>query len=87
MSNPVRVGIVDDHPSIVAAVSDAVAAADGLTLGGTGRTLEDGIDLRPVGAEVEQAHASAPLCRGQRTDRRLVGVDDHHGHIVDPRSG
>ena len=45
MSNPVRVGIVDDHPSIVAAVSDAVAAADGLTLGGTGRTLEDGIDL------------------------------------------
>ena len=45
MSNPVRVGIVDDHPSIVAAVSDAVAAADGLTLAGTGRTLEDGIDL------------------------------------------
>jgi len=45
MSNPVRVGIVDDHPSIVAAVSDAVAAADGLTLAGSGRTLEDGIDL------------------------------------------
>jgi len=45
MSNPVRVGIVDDHPSIVAAVSDAVEAADGLTLAGTGRTLEDGIDL------------------------------------------
>jgi DNA-binding NarL/FixJ family response regulator len=45
MSNSVRVGIVDDHPSIVAAVSDAVAAADGLTLAGSGRTLEDGIDL------------------------------------------
>jgi DNA-binding NarL/FixJ family response regulator len=45
MSNPVRVGIVDDHPSIVAAVSEAVAAADGLTLAGSGRTLEDGIDL------------------------------------------
>ena len=45
MSNPVRVGIVDDHPSIVAAVSDAVGAADGLTLAGSGRTLEDGIDL------------------------------------------
>jgi DNA-binding NarL/FixJ family response regulator len=45
MSTPVRVGIVDDHPSIVAAVSDAVAAADGLTLAGSGRTLEDGIDL------------------------------------------
>ena len=45
MSTPVRVGIVDDHPSIVAAISDAVEAADGLTLAGSGRTLEDGIDL------------------------------------------
>jgi len=45
MSTPVRVAVVDDHPSIVAALAEAVAAADGLTLTGSGRTLEDGIDL------------------------------------------
>jgi two-component system response regulator DesR len=41
----VRVGIVDDHPSIVAAVSAAVVAADDLDLAGTGRTLAEGVDL------------------------------------------
>jgi DNA-binding NarL/FixJ family response regulator len=41
----VRVGIVDDHPSIVAAVSAAIAAAGDLTLAGSGRTLADAIDL------------------------------------------
>ncbi|HET9521964.1 MAG TPA: response regulator transcription factor [Candidatus Limnocylindrales bacterium] len=41
----VRVGIVDDHPSIVAAVSAAIAAADDLMLAGSGRTLADAVDL------------------------------------------
>jgi len=45
MTKPVRVGVVDDHPSIVAAVSDAIAVADGLELTGTGRTLADALDL------------------------------------------
>jgi len=45
MSSLVRVGVVDDHPSIVAAVSEAIAAADGLELAGTGRTLADALDL------------------------------------------
>ncbi|HEX5015940.1 MAG TPA: response regulator transcription factor [Candidatus Limnocylindrales bacterium] len=45
MDSPVRVGVVDDHPSIVAAISDAVAAAPNLTLAGTGRTLGDAVGL------------------------------------------
>ena len=47
MGSPVRVGVVDDHPSIVAAVSDAIALADGLELAGTGRTLADALALVP----------------------------------------
>jgi DNA-binding NarL/FixJ family response regulator len=45
MDRPIRVAIVDDHPSIVAAVSDAVAATDDLVLAGSGRTLGEGVDL------------------------------------------
>lgn len=47
MSSPVRVGVVDDHPSIVAAISDAVRAAGGLELVGTGRSLPDAEALIP----------------------------------------
>jgi DNA-binding NarL/FixJ family response regulator len=47
MSSPVRVGVVDDHPSIVAAISDAVRAAGGLELVGTGRSLADAEELIP----------------------------------------
>jgi DNA-binding NarL/FixJ family response regulator len=47
MTGAIRVGVVDDHPSIVAAVSEAVAAADGLDLVGSGRTFDDAIDLLP----------------------------------------
>jgi DNA-binding NarL/FixJ family response regulator len=45
MDRPVRVGVVDDHPSIVAAISGAVGAAPGLTLAGTGRSLRDAVGL------------------------------------------
>jgi DNA-binding NarL/FixJ family response regulator len=45
MTEAIRVGVVDDHPSIVAAVSDAVAAAEGLDLVGSGRTLDDALAL------------------------------------------
>ncbi len=45
MTKPVRVGVVDDHPSIVAAVSDAIAATNGLELAGNGRTLAEALDL------------------------------------------
>ena len=41
----IRVAIVDDHPSIVAALTAAVGAAGDLTLVGSGRTLTDAIDL------------------------------------------
>lgn len=47
MDRAIRVGIVDDHPSIVAAVSVAVAATGDLVVAGTGRTLGDALDLIP----------------------------------------
>jgi len=45
MDSPVRVGVVDDHPSIVSAVANAIAATDDLDLAGTGRTLRDAVGL------------------------------------------
>jgi DNA-binding NarL/FixJ family response regulator len=45
MDGPVRVGVVDDHPSILAALSAAIDAEPDLTLAGTGRTLDDAIAL------------------------------------------
>lgn len=48
MAGPVRVGVVDDHPSILAAVAAAVDAADDLVLAGTGRSLDDAIALLPT---------------------------------------
>ena len=45
MDIPIRVGVVDDHPSIVAAVSEAVSAADDLVFVGSGRSLDDAIEL------------------------------------------
>ena len=45
MDGPVRVGVVDDHPSILAAISAAIDADPDLTLSGTGRTLEDAVEL------------------------------------------
>src|SRR6186997_1844517 len=45
IDSPVRVGVVDDHPSIVAAISGAVGAAPDLTLAGTGRSLSDAVGL------------------------------------------
>jgi DNA-binding NarL/FixJ family response regulator len=47
MERPIRVAVVDDHPSIVAAVSDAVAATEGLALAGSGRSLAEAVDLIP----------------------------------------
>lgn len=41
----IRVAIVDDHPSIVAALTEAVDAAGDLVLVGAGRTLDDAVDL------------------------------------------
>ncbi|HSL33369.1 MAG TPA: response regulator transcription factor [Candidatus Limnocylindrales bacterium] len=43
----IRVGVVDDHPSIVAAVSGAIVATADLILAGSGRTLADAVDLVP----------------------------------------
>lgn len=45
MDGPVRVGVVDDHPSIVAAISAAIDAEPDLTLSGTGRTLDEAVAL------------------------------------------
>lgn len=47
MPGPIRVGVVDDHPSILAAVTAAIDDADDLVLGGTGRTLNDALLLLP----------------------------------------
>ena len=47
MDTPIRVAVVDDHPSIVAAVSDAIAAADDLVLAGSGRSLDEALALIP----------------------------------------
>jgi DNA-binding NarL/FixJ family response regulator len=40
-----RVGIVDDHPSIVNAVSAAIASTEDLAVASTGRTLADAIEM------------------------------------------
>ena len=45
MDGQVRVGVVDDHPSILAAISAAIDAEPDLTLSGTGRTLDDAVAL------------------------------------------
>ena len=45
MPGTIRVGVVDDHPSILAAISAAIDAEPDLTLSGTGRTLADAIEL------------------------------------------
>ena len=43
----IRVGVVDDHPSITAAVGAAVRAAPDLELVGVGRTLDEALKLAP----------------------------------------
>lgn len=45
MPGSTRVGVVDDHPSILAAIAAAVDATDDLVLAGTGRSLRDALDL------------------------------------------
>ena len=45
MDGPVRVGVVDDHPSILAALTAAIEAEPDLILAGTGRTLDDAVAL------------------------------------------
>jgi DNA-binding NarL/FixJ family response regulator len=45
MPGPIRVGVVDDHPTILAAVAAAVDGADDLVLAGRGRTLNDALRL------------------------------------------
>ena len=45
MPGSIRVGVVDDHPSILAAISAAIAAEPDLTLSGTGRTFDDAVGL------------------------------------------
>jgi DNA-binding NarL/FixJ family response regulator len=44
-ATPTRVGIVDDHPAITAAVGKAVLSAPDLDLVGVARTLADGLAL------------------------------------------
>ena len=41
----IRVGVIDDHPSVVAGLADAVRAAPGLTLAATGSTLGDALRM------------------------------------------
>lgn len=62
---PVRVGIVDDHPSIVAALASAIREADDLVLAGSGRTLADAIELL--------ARVDVLVCDVQ-LDRRAEGL-------------
>lgn len=45
MPGTIRVGVVDDHPSILAAISAAIEAEPDLTLAGTGRTVDDAVEL------------------------------------------
>src|SRR5262249_12996451 len=46
--------------------------------------VENRVDLRAVGAEVEQADAAPPFSRRQRTDGRVEGLDGDHATIVGP---
>jgi DNA-binding NarL/FixJ family response regulator len=45
MPGSIRVGVVDDHPSILAALSAAIDAEPDLVLSGTGRTLDEAVEL------------------------------------------
>lgn len=40
-----RVGIVDDHPAILAAIAVAIGATDDLTVTGVGRSVTEALDL------------------------------------------
>jgi DNA-binding NarL/FixJ family response regulator len=44
-SRPIVVGVVDDHPAIVASIVAAIEAADDLELGGVGSTLEQALAI------------------------------------------
>ena len=63
---PIRVGVVDDHPSITAAVGAAVDAAPDLELVGVGRTLDEALAL---------AAASDVLVCDVQLDGRAEGLD------------
>src|SRR3954454_23058498 len=65
VGQPVRVILVDDHPAILAAVSDAVSAAPDLALVGTARSLDD--------ARALLGGARAVACDVVVTDVQLAG--------------
>jgi DNA-binding NarL/FixJ family response regulator len=65
VGQPVRVILVDDHPAILAAVSDAVSAAPDLALVGTARSLDDARSL--------VAGPRAVACDVVVTDVQLAG--------------
>jgi DNA-binding NarL/FixJ family response regulator len=44
-SQPIVVGVVDDHPAIVASIVAAIEAADDLRLGGVGSTLDAAVAI------------------------------------------
>jgi DNA-binding NarL/FixJ family response regulator len=43
--DPIRVGLVDDHPTVLAGVGEAVARTRDLVLAGTARTFDEGAEL------------------------------------------
>ena len=43
--DPIRVGLVDDHPTVLAGIGDAIDRSTDLVLVGTARTLDEGADL------------------------------------------
>src|SRR3954447_2602760 len=44
-ASPIRVGIVDDHPAVIASIAVAVEADAGMILVGTAGTFDDGLAL------------------------------------------
>lgn len=47
-AGPIRVGLVDDHPTVLASLATAVEAADDMTLIGTARDIDAATALAPL---------------------------------------
>lgn len=66
-AQPIAVGIVDDHPAIVASVAAAILAADDMVLAGSASTLEGAVALlAPAGPD--DVPIDVLLCDIQLTD-------------------
>src|SRR5262245_37683536 len=87
MPGTIRVGVVDDHPSILAAIAAAIEAEPDLTLAGTGRSLDDAVallarsDVLLCDVQLEGSDGLRVLDIASQSDRApAVLLISGHGH-------